>query len=153
MRHAEAQAAQPQVLDLQRPLTTRGQTEALDAAQCIADAGARVDAVLASTSVRTRETAQILAAHLDATIPIQFDAALYLGDVNALILRLQRCNARWQTVLLIAHNPGISELASLCMGKDQSIELRTAGLCQAEFDRQSWRGLRPAAAASFKVLR
>ena len=152
LRHAEAEAPQPGLADMDRPLSIRGRTEALAAADCIA-AEPRIDAMLVSPALRTRETAIIVAAELDIADVFHYEPALYLGTPDALLEPLQRCAADAQTVLMVGHNPGLSALAQKFMGSKQRIELRPAGLCRIRFEHQSWRQIRPEAAVAFSVLR
>jgi phosphohistidine phosphatase len=153
LRHAEAETGRPGQDDIDRPLSDRGRTEALDAADCMAAAQLRIDAVLVSPALRTRETAIIVAAELDIVDELQFEPALYLGEPAALLPPLQRCLDSAQTVLLVGHNPGLSVLAQQFMGGKQRIEMRPAGLCRIDFEHDSWRQMRPEAAVSFAVLR
>jgi phosphohistidine phosphatase len=153
LRHAEAEAAEPGLADMDRPLSARGRTEALDAADCMAAAQLRIDAMLVSTALRARETAIIVAAELDLADEFHYEPALYLGEPDALLLPLRRCAADAQTVLMVGHNPGLSALAQRFMGGKQRIELRPAGLCRVQFEHDSWRQLRPEAAVACAVLR
>ncbi|MGC2461597.1 MAG: histidine phosphatase family protein [Steroidobacteraceae bacterium] len=153
LRHAEAEAPQPGLADMDRRLSIRGRTEALDAADCIAAAEPRIDAMLVSPALRTRETAIIVAAELEIADVFHCEPALYLGTPDALLEPLQRCAADAQTVLMVGHNPGLSALAQKFVGSKQRIELRPAGLCRIRFEQQSWRQIRPEAAVAFSVLR
>jgi phosphohistidine phosphatase len=153
LRHAEAEAARPGQDDIDRPLSDRGRTEAIDAADCMAAAQLRIDAVLLSPALRSRETAIIVAAELDIADELQVEPTLYLGEPAALLPPLQRCPDSAQTVLLVGHNPGLSILAQQFMGGRQRIELRTAGLCRIEFEHASWGQVLPQVAVSFAVLR
>lgn len=152
LRHAQAEPARPGVTDVDRPLSAVGHNEALDVAQCIADMRLHIDALLVSPAVRARDTATIVAAHLDIVDGVRYEPGLYLGDCDALLSPLQRCGAADQTVVLIGHNPGISELACRLVG-DDSIALRTSGLCRIEFDDQSWRGIGSESIKVFEMLR
>lgn len=153
LRHAEAEAAAPGMADIDRPLSARGRTEALDAADCVAAAVLRIDAMLVSPALRTRETAIILAAALDIADEFRLEPALYLGEPDALLSPLRSSPAEAQTVLMVGHNPGLSRLARQFMGGKQRIELRPAGLCRVDFEHDCWRELRPEAALAVSVLR
>jgi len=154
LRHGHAVDAHGEMTDVDRPLSTRGRAEALDAAQCIVDARLRCDALLASPAARTRETATIVAAELDFADPIDFEPALYLGDASALLSAVRRCPDDRQTLLMIGHNPGLSELAQRFRGVLPPIELRTAGLCAVAFAAEAvWSALRPELVTVFTLLR
>jgi phosphohistidine phosphatase len=134
LRHAHADEARPGVADIDRPLSTRGRVEALDAARCIAAAGLRCDALLVSPAARTRQTATIVAAELDIAEPPRFDASVYLGNGATLLTALQHCAKPLETLLLVGHNPGLSELAQHFQSVPPPLQLRTAGLCLVSFD-------------------
>jgi phosphohistidine phosphatase len=153
LRHAEAEAARHGQADIDRPLSGHGRTEALDAAECMAAAQLRIDTVLVSPALRTRETAIIVAAELDIADELQFEPALYLAEPAALLPPLRRCPDSAQTVLMVGHNPGLSALAQQCMGGTQRIEMRPAGLCRIDFEHLAWRQVRPEVAVSFAVMR
>jgi phosphohistidine phosphatase len=153
LRHAEADAAESGLADIDRPLSVRGRTQALDAADCIAAAELRIDAMLVSPALRTRETAIIVAAELDITDELRFEPALYLGTPDELLPAVQRCAADTETVLMVGHNPGLSALAQQFMGGSQRIELRPAGLCRIQFEHTAWPQVRPELAVACTILR
>jgi phosphohistidine phosphatase len=153
LRHAHAQEAQPGLEDIDRPLSTRGRAEALEAAQCIAKAGLRCDAVLVSLAVRATETARIVAAKLNLLADLRVESALYPGDPEALLGSLKDCPSELETLLMVGHNPGLSEFAQHFNSAGPAIELRPTGLCVIRFaDQANWREL-PAQAAALTLLR
>jgi phosphohistidine phosphatase len=154
LRHAAAEAARPGLPDIDRALTPRGRDEALDAARCIAAARLRIDCLLVSPALRARETATLVAGELDISEPAHIESALYPGKPDELLQSLRLCAPGIGTVLMIGHNPGLSELAQRLHRGQPPIELRTAGLCCIEFDRQA-RGaqLRPELATRVTLMR
>jgi phosphohistidine phosphatase len=154
LRHAAAEAARPGLPDIDRALTPRGRDEALDAARCIAAARLRIDCLLVSPALRARETATLVAGELDISEPVHVESALYPGKPDELLQSLRLCAPGIGTVLMIGHNPGLSELAQRLHRGQPPIELRTAGLCCIEFDRQA-RGaqLRPELATRVTLMR
>jgi phosphohistidine phosphatase len=153
LRHAQAEPAQPGASDTDRALTERGRLEAVAAAEAIAAAQLRIDEVLASPALRTRETASLVAGRLSLAVPVNHVAALYLGSPHALLLALQNCRPTAQTLLMIAHNPGISELAHRLARDARGIALRTAGVCRLTWAHDSWDKLGTTQASAFEVLR
>ena len=154
LRHAHAEQPQADLADIDRPLSPRGRAEALDAAQCIARAQLQCEAVLTSPAVRARETAVIVAAQLDLLEQLNVESALYLGSPDALLEPLRRCAEELNTVLMVGHNPGLSELAQHFNGADPRIELRTAGVCMIRFAAHTrWRELQAQLATGVTLLR
>lgn len=153
LRHAHAEKPQGRA-DIDRPLSARGRAEALDAAQSIALAQLTCDAVMSSPALRARETAVIVAAQLDLVDALQFEPALYLGSPEALLGPLRHCPDLVGTLLIVGHNPGLSELAQSFNGDAARIELRTAGLCAITLAACTrWRELSPRQATGVTLLR
>jgi len=153
LRHAHAEEAQGRA-DIDRPLSARGRTQALAAAQSIALAELACEAVLSSTALRARETALIVAAQLDLGDDLQFEPTLYLGNVEALLGPPRRCPDSVSTLLIVGHNPGLSELAQSFNGNAARIELQTAGLCAITLAaRMRWRELSPRQVTGVTLLR
>lgn len=112
VRHAHAEWPNYAGRDFDRPLTARGEAEALQTARAIRAAGHQPGLLLASPARRTRQTARILADEM--AIPddaLRFVAALYNAPPATLEAELRRALATSPVVMLVAHNPGISELA------------------------------------------
>lgn len=113
MRHAHADWPSFQGNDFDRPLTPEGEREAKRAGAAIRAAGHAPMLLLASAARRTRQTAEILADELGVPHKgLQFDAVLYNAAAGVLATRLQAALGQASgLVLLVAHNPGISQLA------------------------------------------
>lgn len=95
--------------------------------------GPAPDLVLASTALRCRETWAALSAGLGdpQEIEVRFDAALYAASAERLLDVLAGVTAA-RTVLLIAHNPGVSQLAhDLARGDDEARAELRAGFAPA----------------------
>ena len=153
LRHAEAEPAPAGSSDNDRALTDRGRREAVSAANAIAAAGLTIDEALASPAQRTRETASIVARRLNLTLPITHVATLYLAAPQVILQALQSCRAQSRTVLLIAHNPGLSDLVHELAGGTQAMVLRTAGLCHLTLPQQSWEQTGTVSASACEILR
>jgi phosphohistidine phosphatase len=151
LRHAQAESASSGLKDFERPLSERGRSEVIEAAACITRSGVTIDAALVSPARRTQETLDIIDSALHLT-QILYEPALYLGEPQVLLRILQRCRAELRTVLLVGHNPGISELAQQ-LTADAHTVLRTAGLCSITLPQDSWRELAMASASAFSLLR
>jgi phosphohistidine phosphatase len=153
LRHAEAEAGSPGSKDFDRPLTQRGRQDAAEAAQTITAENLTIDEILISPSRRTRETTDILIRALGLRLAAKAVAELYLAAPAVMLELLETCQANSNAVLLIGHNPGISELASqLCAGSE-GLSLRTAGLCQLSFAHTRWDDIGAQRPSSWKLLR
>jgi phosphohistidine phosphatase len=143
LRHAKA-AWPPGILDLDRPLAPRGQNAASVMANYIRSEFLAPDLALVSPARRTQETWEIVQPTI-GEIPSRHDGRIYEAPVARLLAVLQEVEPEAQTVLMIGHNPGFEDLASLLIGEgDMEGILRlgskypTAGLAVIDFEHQSW---------------
>ena len=151
LRHAHA--SNDADSDFERPLSQRGRDEARRVGERLAGEGAAPGLVLCSASLRTRET---LAGLEDAGAVAdgaerRFDEALYLASARQILDALRDLSPGDDDVLVVAHNPGIHELAVALAGegdRDAYDALRAgmkpAALCTLEV--ASWPDLAPGAA-------
>jgi len=90
-------------------------------ARYLEDERIRPGLVLCSPSVRTRETLERVARALPDSTPVEFDDGLYAASASALIERLRQVPDETETVLVIAHNPGLQDLARLLAGRGPAV--------------------------------
>jgi phosphohistidine phosphatase len=117
VRHANAEWPRYEGTDFDRPLTPQGLTDAASTASAIVEAGHRPDVLLTSPSRRTMQTASIIAGALqlpEASV-VQI-SELYNAAADVLDVELRKAFLCADTVLVVAHNPGISELARMLTG-------------------------------------
>jgi phosphohistidine phosphatase len=153
LRHAEAEPAAPGTRDFDRILTERGRLEALEAGEAIATVHLKIDEVLVSPAQRTRQTLAIVVGKLGFNVPTELVPTLYLASPDAMHQALQGCRSTSNTVLVVGHNPGISELAQQLSRATPGLTLRTAGACQLTFLQDSWDDLTEQRASTWKLLR
>lgn len=107
VRHAKSDWGDPSLRDHDRPLNARGTRDAPVMAQRFAALGHPVDVILSSTATRARRTAEAFAAALG--LEFTLDPELYLASAERLLAKATASGAH--AVLLVAHNPGITDLA------------------------------------------
>lgn len=110
MRHAKSSWGDPLLEDIDRPLNTRGQRNALTMGLWLKAHGYLPDQALVSVAARTQQTYERVCHGLGMTPETQVYDALYLASDDCLLRAIHR--ATGQTILLIAHNPGIGDFAS-----------------------------------------
>ena len=108
MRHGKTEARAASGADIDRELTSRGRTDARLVAETLARNGIALQAALVSTARRTRETWEAMAAVLPA-VAVRCLPELYEASAEALLAAFDA--APETGVILIAHNPGVGELA------------------------------------------
>src|SRR5919106_452198 len=106
MRHAKT-GYPTGVADHQRPLAARGDREAGLAGDWLRVHAPSVDAVLCSTATRTRET--LARTRIDA--PVEFSDRLYDATPGAIIEEINNVDPDVETLLVIGHEPAMSQVA------------------------------------------
>lgn len=111
LRHAKA--ANPDgVIDVDRPLTERGQLDARAAGAWLVEQGIVPDLVLCSPARRTRETWHGVALALAAAPEVRYADDVYNASLDELLDVIHTADGA-TTVLLIGHNPGLAELSAV----------------------------------------
>ena len=139
LRHAAAEPAGPGHRDFDRALDANGQTEAEGAARRLAALPFRPALALVSPARRSQMTAQIVARHLrlgdDA---LRAEASLYLAPVPALREVIARTPARVDCLLVVGHNPGLSDLVSELAPPGNDVLLATAEFAYLQMPQADW---------------
>ena len=123
--------------DAERPLTEEGVRKTRQVAQGFGQLGITCDRIFTSPLVRARQTAEIAAQVLGLEDRVEEWAELGAGGSNEAVLHRLQTAARRKTlraVLLIGHEPQLSELTSLLLsGKPGlAVDFKKAGICCLE---------------------
>jgi phosphohistidine phosphatase len=147
LRHAKS-SWDHSLVDHDRPLAPRGQRALPALARHLREAGVEVDLVLCSTARRTVQTLEGVRPALPDRVQVAIEAGLYGAPAVDLLRRLQSLPDGITQVMLIAHNPGIGDLAeALAGGGDPALLCRlgakypTGALATIAFDC-AWAELR-----------
>lgn len=146
LRHAKSDHAPAATPDAQRPLAGKGRRACAAVAEHLRSSGLAPDLVLCSSSLRTRQTVEGIAAALPATVPVVTEDRLYLAEPSELLTRLRELDDGLPSVLLVGHNPGIHMLAvALLDPRDRSrvATFPTAALAVLETRVHRWAELGP----------
>jgi len=143
VRHAHADNARPGQEDAARPLSVRGQREAGLAASGFASAFPAAQFILASPSRRTRSTAEAFEMALGlGSGSTHYEDKLYLASVDALFEVVQSIDQRHAHVVVIGHNPGLSEFVRAFSGVHGMADLPPAAVKTFSCELRTWRELR-----------
>jgi phosphohistidine phosphatase len=110
LRHAKS-SWKDDVEDHERRLNRRGREAARLVGEHLPAALGKLDLILCSSAVRTRETLELVLACFQTRPPCLIEDDLYLAECDQLIARLRRLDESCVNVLLIGHNPGLQQLA------------------------------------------
>lgn len=117
--------------DFDRPLTSRGQQQAIEKGLLLKQRTSSINTILCSEALRTRETLKYLDLDLKQTQVIT-DKALYLCDPETLLMHIQQVQ-RAKSILLIGHNPGLHQFAYDLLSKNQSTQDQMIDAVSASF--------------------
>jgi phosphohistidine phosphatase len=128
LRHAHADWPLYSGLDINRPLTPRGEEDARAAAHAIRAAGFTPALLLVSPALRTRQTAELVAREFVMSADqLRFIDALYNARAAQMETALRKAARQSSSLLMVAHNPGISELARRLSGDPARASFPPAG--------------------------
>jgi phosphohistidine phosphatase len=144
MRHADAQWKDPEVADFARPLNRRGTNEAEGIARRLTELGLVPDLIVTSPARRAAQTAETIAREM-SLLPrtIRYEEALYLAGAQEILRLVRDIGPRVAHLLLIGHNPGISEAVQILAPTGEVHGLGTGALCTMTFDIEQWSGVGP----------
>lgn len=111
MRHAKAE--QVAATDHARPLTERGRTDATRAGRWAREAGVLPDHAFVSSATRAAETWERFRDGAGLDLDERREPAVYSAGTDAAIEILRTAPAGARTVLLVGHNPTMSQLVHL----------------------------------------
>jgi phosphohistidine phosphatase len=143
MRHAKSSWEDAHLTDHDRPLDPEGQSAAQAMRATIGRLGLMPQLVLVSSARRTRETLELLEP-LPGSPRIHRSAGLYLASPRQILDELVEIPAVTTGVLVIAHNPGLHDLAMLLTGA-HAMSIGRQG------NRRLARGFPTAAIAEFSI--
>ena len=143
MRHAQANFPSHVNSDYERPLTERGTRDVARAAALLRQRGTVPERARASSALRARQTALRICEHLNMPVEaVDLEESLYLASPATLIEHIQRTPDGVNTLLIVAHNPGMEELIYLL--SNATVTLPPAGLATISFDTPLWSAIGPA---------
>lgn len=152
MRHGKAARGLEGVEEFDRPLTGRGVTEAAIVAEGVKEQTPPVELCLFSSARRARITGEIVAGILGVPSgSILLEDRIYMAEPEQLLYRLQELPQEISHVLLVGHNPGVQEAASLLAAT--SIDpFPTSGAATFRVYAESWAKLSPETALFEELL-
>lgn len=141
MRHGKAARGLEGVEEFDRPLTARGVTDAAIMAEVLRERLLPVELCLVSSARRARITGEILAGILGLPSgSILLEERIYMAEPEQLLYRLQELPSEVSHVILLGHNPGVQEAASL-LAETELDPFPTSGAALFRIAADRWSGL------------
>ena len=118
--------------DSDRPLTPKGERKLWKIAQAMEGLELSFDWILSSPYLRARQTAEIVAECLDLRKKLELFEALTPDGSTKKLLHIEQRKPPAQDLLLVGHEPYLSQLISLLISGDTEIPvmMKKGGLCK-----------------------
>jgi len=138
LRHAKSSLPHAKQEDFDRPLTAKGQTDAQVLGERLDRRALRTDCIMASTARRALATARLIAREIRfRQEDIIGERDLYLAALPTLLTIIKKVDDSKQALILVGHNPGLTDLANhLC--EHQVDSLPPCGLLCLSMRTKSW---------------
>lgn len=138
IRHAKSSWANPEQSDFDRPLNERGRRDAPDMAKRLFEKKFSIDRIIYSSAVRTTETMKIFkeVLKIESKNCLSCDE-LYHAPLFQLKETIRDIDNKNNTIILIGHNPGITELAN-SLTNVQTDNMPTCSIFAVQSNCKSW---------------
>ncbi|MBX9666804.1 MAG: histidine phosphatase family protein [Candidatus Obscuribacterales bacterium] len=151
LRHAKSSWDHPGLADFDRPLNERGQKAAPKMGKVIVEKKVKPEIILCSPAKRTIETAKLVLESSKLKTDITYEKRIYDASTRTLIDILKSQNSDIASILLIGHNPGMSDLLTELTGESEHFP--TAALAMIQLKIESWNRIKDGAGSLNWILR
>lgn len=139
LRHAKSSWRDSGLADHERPLSGRGERDAPRMGVRLQRHGAHPDLVITSHAERALRTATIVARALEYPRDrIRVLPKLYLAAPADILAVVAAQDPQVECLLLIGHNPGLTDLTNRLLPELALDNLPTAGVVAIDFDTDDW---------------
>ena len=145
MRHAKSSWDDASVKDFDRPLAPRGEKAAPVMGHFLKMIDHVPDYIIASPAKRAKHTANLVLDICCKSVKIIWDETLYTGSGKDYGKALQKVSEEYSNVLIIGHNPSISEAAVYLFDAHgtSSIHFSTASIVCMQVNGLKWSEVLP----------
>ena len=117
VRHAMANASEPEMRDIDRVLSSEGLQQASRLGVYLAKKNASISAIISSNAVRAIQTSEQIADQIGFdTSKIMNDEDLYEASVRILLNKVHEISNNWTEVVVVGHNPVLSYFVEYLTG-------------------------------------
>ncbi|GMG83013.1 histidine phosphatase family protein [Paralimibaculum aggregatum] len=116
VRHAKSSWSDPALEDHDRPLAPRGRRAAPVISRWLLERGHLPDLVLCSSSLRTRQTVELMAETIPGLPAPVIEPDLYHASPDQMRARLAGLPPETAAAMIVGHNPGLSALTRKLAG-------------------------------------
>jgi phosphohistidine phosphatase len=142
LRHAKSSWKNPGLRDFDRPLNSRGKHNAPMMGKRLVTKGVLPKILISSPAKRAWKTAVLVGKELGYSKgSIIADPAIYDAGMNDLLKLVRNFQDDWDDVMLVGHNPGLTEFAEYLTG-EELVNLPTCAVCCIDLPIDSWADIR-----------
>jgi phosphohistidine phosphatase len=148
LRHAKSSWSNPALPDHERPLATRGVTDAPLMGKAMAERGIDPELVLCSSARRARDTLDLVLPELRVEPKVVYDDGLYHPSAAQMLEIVRAIQPGANRVMLVGHNPEIQAFALDLVGSGPKhlrdrlgAKYPTAGLAVINFASGLWKSV------------
>ena len=136
MRHARAERGDWSIKDFDRSLDERGMRDASSMSGFALGRMKGLKLVLCSPAERAKQTATLFLAAGGEAPPVVYDERIYEASAGRLLRVVRELTDETQEVLLVGHNPGMSELLKLLT--NEVSPMSAGALASIALDVEKW---------------
>jgi phosphohistidine phosphatase len=118
--------------DTKRPLTSDGMQKLRKESKALLALDITFDVILTSPLVRTRQTAEIIAAAFKSPPQIVNAPSLAPGGAHNAIIEEVARQQRRHRIAIVGHEPGIGEFAGRLIGWRRPLEFKKGAICRID---------------------
>ncbi|MDE3001365.1 MAG: histidine phosphatase family protein [Gemmatimonadota bacterium] len=138
IRHAKSSWSDPALGDFERPLNKRGKRDAPFMGARLKEGGAKPDMIVCSPARRAVKTARVIAKALGFPAgTIVEEMAIYEASLYDLLAVVRKFPDTCGDVIMVGHNPGLSDLAGY-LSPDANVYMPTCAVFCVDLDVDSW---------------
>lgn len=138
MRHGAAEGYNSDLDDFDRSLSESGSKKVRELAQRFAQKAEIIDLLVSSPATRALDTAKLWSLHSGMTAKtVQTNSKIYRAKSNDLLKLIASIDEGVDSLMLIGHNPGITDLVSDLVG-DRITSIPTSGVVKLLLPIANW---------------
>ena len=139
VRHCKSSWKDLTLNDYNRPLNKRGKIDGPIMSKYLSQSIQEIDFLHSSSSVRTFETSKFFIDKIKF-VEINYDDDLYHCSSSSLIRIIKNHPKKYNSVLVIAHNPGLTNMINSLTNITLD-NLPTTGIVEIDFNCDSWENI------------
>jgi phosphohistidine phosphatase len=125
MRHAKSDWSGQNTSDFDRPINNRGQENAKLIGQWMMENDHLPEKIMSSPAFRARQTTDLVIEELGShQVKVDYDNDLYLASIDILMECVQLYKNDVNSLMLVAHNPGLEQLVNELLIRSGNIAAR-----------------------------